>query len=84
MSFHTKTFVDEHSMFTCILRIFYPIFLIFFNTFKLYFHNRSICSYEPKPLTPTHVNNRVPCVSSWLHGNMHLGKPDRRSSMVIV
>jgi hypothetical protein len=27
MSFHTKTFVDEHSMFRCILGIFCPIFL---------------------------------------------------------
>jgi hypothetical protein len=45
MSFHTKTFVDGHSMFRCILRIFCLNFLIFLNAFKIYFHNRSICSY---------------------------------------
>jgi hypothetical protein len=48
MSFHTKTFVDGHSMFRCILGIFCLNFLIFSNAFKMYFHNRSICSYEPK------------------------------------
>jgi hypothetical protein len=53
MSFHTKTFMNGHSTFICILRIFYPIFLIFLNAFKMYFHNRSICSYEPKH----HVRN---------------------------
>jgi hypothetical protein len=48
MSFHTKTFMDGHSMFRCILGIFCPNFLIFLNTFKMYFHNKSIYSYEPK------------------------------------
>jgi hypothetical protein len=28
--------------------IFCSIFLIFLNAFKMYFHNRCICSYEPK------------------------------------
>jgi hypothetical protein len=48
MSFHKKTFMDGHSMFRCIFGIFSLNFLIFLNIFKIYFHNKSICSYEPK------------------------------------
>jgi hypothetical protein len=46
--FSHQNFRDGHSMFRCILRIFCPNFLIFLNAFKMYFHNKSICSYEPK------------------------------------
>jgi hypothetical protein len=53
MSFHTKTLVDGHRMFRCIQGIFCSIFFIFQNTFKMYFHNRCICSYEPKHHIPT-------------------------------
>jgi hypothetical protein len=48
MSFHTKTLVDGHRTFRCLLGIFCSNFLIFFNAFKMYFYNRCICSYEPK------------------------------------
>jgi hypothetical protein len=48
MSFLTKNLVDGHSMFRCIPGILCLNFLFFKNAFKLYFHNRCICSYEPK------------------------------------
>jgi hypothetical protein len=55
MSFHTKTLVDGHRMFRCIARNFLFNFLIFLNAFKMYFHNRCICSYEPKHHVSTDV-----------------------------
>jgi hypothetical protein len=52
MSFLTKTLMDGHRMFICIPEFFVQFFEFFLNAFKMYFHNKCICSYEPKHHVP--------------------------------